>query len=49
MNNYTHYNVWDEIIHLFQKFSGTAIEIWESINNFIPHFTGHVIAYPYWD
>ena len=26
-----------------------AIQVWEWISNFIPHFTGHVITYPCWD
>ena len=30
-----------------QCFSGAAVDIWEWISNFIPHFTGHVITvYP---
>ena len=26
-----------------------SVEVWEWINNFIPHFTGRVITYPCWD
>ena len=29
------------------KFNGRTIEFWEWISNFIPHFIGHVITYPY--
>ena len=37
ISNYFHYKVWGEI------------EVWESISNFIPCFTGYVISYPCWD
>ena len=40
-----HRNVWDEIIYAFPSFNGAAVEAWEWISNFIPHFTGHVITY----
>ena len=43
MNNYTHDKEWDEIIYQFPNFNGGTVEVWEWINNFIPHFTGHVI------
>ena len=29
------------------KFNATIVKIWEWIWNFIRHFTGHVITYPY--
>ena len=35
----------DEITHPFPNFNGCTVEVWESISNFIPHFTGHVITY----
>ena len=48
--NYTHYEMWDEITCPFPNFKGGAVEVWEWISYFIPHFTGHVITYyPYWD
>ena len=37
----------DEIIHPFPN--GWTVEVWEWINDFIPHFIGHVITYPCWD
>ena len=43
ISDYIHYNVWDEITYRFLNF----IEVWEWIGNFIPHFTGFVITYPY--
>ena len=46
---YIHYQVYDEIIYTFPNFIGTAIEVWEWIINFIPHFTVHIITYPCWD
>ena len=31
------------------NFNSAAIEVWEWMTNFIPHFTGLVITYAYWD
>ena len=45
MNNYIHYTVSDEITYLFPNFNTAAIEVWEWISNFIPHFTGHACDY----
>ena len=47
VNKYIHYKVWDEITYPFQNFNGCTVEVWEWINNSIPYFTGHVIAYPF--
>ena len=44
IGNYIQYKVSDEIIYPFPNFNGTAVEVWEWINNFIPHFNGHVIT-----
>ena len=44
---YIHYKVWDEITYPLPNFNGEAVEVWEWIRNFIPHFTGHVITYPW--
>ena len=49
MSNYIHYEVWDEIMYAFPNIKGATIEVWEWINNFILHFTGHLITYPCWD
>ena len=38
--------MYDEIIFPFPNFNGATVEVWEWINNFIPHFTGRVITYP---
>ena len=38
--------------HPFPNFNGGnsgIVEVWEWISNFIPHFAGHVITFPYWD
>ena len=43
---YTHYKMWDEIIHPFLNVKHATVEVWEWIRNFIPHFTGHGITYP---
>ena len=40
--------MWDIIIYPFSKVNGAAVEFWEWINNFIQHFSGHAITYPYW-
>ena len=32
-----------EVTYPFRNFNGAAVEVWEMISNFIPHFTGHVI------
>ena len=42
-------NVWDEITYPFPNFNGATIEVWEGINDFIPHFLMDVITYPCWD
>ena len=49
ISNHIYYKMWDEIIYQFPNFNGAAIEVWEWISNFIPHFIGHVISYPWWD
>ena len=46
IHNYIHYKVWGEIIYPFPNFNGATVEVCEWISNFIPHFNGHVIAYP---
>ena len=38
--------VLDEIICPCSKFNGTAVEVWGSISNFIPHFLINVNIYP---
>ena len=37
--------MWVEITYPFPNFNGWDIEVWEWINNFIPHFTGPVADY----
>ena len=49
IGSYIHYKAWNEIIYPFSNFNGAAIEVWEWMNNFISHFSGHVITYPCWD
>ena len=43
-SNYICYKVWEEIIHPFPNFNGTAIEEW--MRNLFPYFTGHMITCP---
>ena len=38
-------NVWDEIIYPFPNFNGTAVQVWDYISNFIPHFIMDVFTY----
>ena len=49
ISNYIHYKVWDEITYALLNFNGATVEVWEWIGNFISHFTGHVITYPWCD
>ena len=49
ISNYIHCKVWDEISYPFLKFNGAAVEVYEWVSNFIPHFAGQVITYPCWD
>ena len=41
--------MWDEITYPFLNLNGAAVEVWEWIGNFIPHFIEHMITYPYRD
>ena len=43
-----YHRVQDEITFSLINFKGAAVEACEWINNFIPHFTEHVITYPCW-
>ena len=36
--------MWDETTYPFPYFNSAAAEFMELVNNFIPHFTGHVIT-----
>ena len=47
INNYTHYKVWNEIIYPFRNFKCAAVQVWEWINYFTPHFSGHVFTYSF--
>ena len=38
-----------DFTYIFPNFNGAAVKVWECINNFIPHFTGHMIFYPYYN
>ena len=49
LRNYIHYKVWDENIYPFANFNSAAVEVWEWMSNFIPHFAGHMFTYPDWD
>ena len=44
INNHMPRKLWDEIINPFPNFNGCTIEVWEWINNFIPHFKIDVIT-----
>ena len=39
----------DEIIYPFPNIIGVAIDVWEWISNFIPHFIMDVITYSCWE
>ena len=49
ISDYMQYKMWYEISYSFLNFTGCTVEVWEWLKNLIPHFTGPVIAYPYWD
>ena len=36
-------NVWEEITYPFANLNGETVEVWERINNFIPHYMMFVI------
>ena len=44
---YVHYKVWGKTTKLFSNFCGAVAEVWEWIWNSLPHFTEHVVIYPY--
>ena len=37
---------WDEITYPFPNFNGGTVEVWEWINNFIPHIVMDAIIHP---
>ena len=47
VSNYIHHIIWDEFAYSFPNLGGATIEFAELIRNLIPHFTGHVIIYPW--
>ena len=47
VSNYIDYEVWGEITYPFLNVNGAAVEVWEWLSNFFPHFTGRVIPYPF--
>ena len=44
--NNIYYKVWQWTTYPFSKFNAVTVELWERVNNFIPHFTGYMITYP---
>ena len=48
ISNHILNKVWDEITPPFPNFNGATVEVWEWINNSIPHFAMGVITYPCW-
>ena len=38
--------MWDEFAYSFPNFIDAAIEVWEWLSIYIPHFSGHVITHP---
>ena len=49
ISNHMHRRGWDGLTYLFLTFNGCTTEVWEWINNFIPHIIIDVITYPCWD
>ena len=48
ISNYIHHEMWGDKTYPFSNFNGATFEVWEWINNSMPHFNGHVITYPCW-
>ena len=49
ISNHMPSKVRDGITYPSPNFNGAAVEVWELISNFIPHFMMDVITYPCWD
>ena len=49
INLYNHYILQDEIIYPFPNFNGYTVDVWEWMNNFMPHLRMEVIIYPCWN
>ena len=49
ISNHMPNNMWADITYPFSHLTRRTIEVWERVNNFIPHFTMDVIIYPCWD
>ena len=47
--NYIHYKVRGEKTYPFLNFNGATVEVQKWMSNFIPHFTGHVLTFPFWE
>ena len=43
ISSYIHNKMWDEMTYPFPNFNGAAVEVWNWISSFIPHFTGALI------
>ena len=46
ISNHMSSKVWDKINYPFLNFNGCTVEVWEWVNNFIPHLIMDVIIYP---
>ena len=49
ISNHISSKLWDEITYPSPNFNYATVEIWECINNFIPHFIRGVLTYPWWN
>ena len=49
ISNYRHYKASVEFTYPFPNVKGAAVDVWEWISYFTPHFTWHVITYRCWD
>ena len=47
MCKYIDCKVWDEITYPFPNFNDEAVEIWEWISNFIPHYSTSLAPTPH--
>ena len=49
ISNHMLIKVWDDITFPLLNFTGATGDVWERIDDFIPHFLIYVITYPCWN
>ena len=49
IRNHTQSIMGNEMTYPFPNFNSCTIEVWQGINNSMPHFIMEVMTYPWWD